>query len=699
MPGGLLQIASSGIQDSYLTKTPEITFFKRNFKRHTKFSCETIEISLDGTPQYGNDFFVMIPKRGDLIHKCFFEIEIPKINLDDSYITDTAYINQKKNTLKNYENEMNKWLKEYNELSAFSNIQISFYQKVLILLKSTDISYQNILTQATLDSKSNSNILDQTVFKIDEDIKSKIDIISYVLNLNYHFDTIDDVTTNRITYATFLSNINKIYNNILNQLTYYFSNYTYFKKKYEETNIGNINYAWIENLGHHFFVNNEVEIGGQVIENYSNDFYNIYQTYKLKENQLTNYNKLIGNTPEFYDLSSTKQTTKIYVPLNFWFNKESSDSLPLVSLRYQEVKLNFTINNLSQLIYFYDYKKDYENLLIIEYPFYKHQKNSQFKEMPIQLSKIINGIEQINFTSLKYNKRDRLYTYYCSKITRGLLEVKYPNILSTDFDYLFLTYGTNNEMSFEQYLKFRLSITSDSLLNNISLNLHGYNHPSIANYNLLINKIPSPNIKFYCEYIFLDELERNKFASSKLEYIINIPRQLSTDVPNSENYSSEIDLLNPTKNLIWFFRPKTLIYGLDKYSYKNPNLYNTGYLYSENIIDDFKLILQDLPLIDFKFGEDYYSTVTKYKGLNPNLIKSNYFFSFSLFPLESQPSGNVNLSIIKGKFVQAILNSSFLTKYFNSEINKQNQNIEFVIINEYYNLIKIDKGKLTPIFY
>tara|TARA_A100001015_G_C14858796_1_gene659499 strand:+ start:637 stop:1071 length:435 start_codon:yes stop_codon:yes gene_type:complete len=142
MPGGLLQIASSGIQDSYLTKHPEITFFKKNFKRHTKFSCETIEISIDGTPQYGQDFFVMIPKRGDLIHKCFFEIEIPKVNIDDSYITNSEYKTQKTNNLKNLENEMNKWLREYNELKNFSDIQINFYQKILILLNSTDISYQ-----------------------------------------------------------------------------------------------------------------------------------------------------------------------------------------------------------------------------------------------------------------------------------------------------------------------------------------------------------------------------------------------------------------------------------------------------------------------------------------------------------------------------------------------------------------------------
>ena len=699
MPGGLLQIASSGIQDTYLTKNPEITFFKKNFKRHTKFSCETIEINVEGTPEYGNDFFIVIPKRGDLIHKCFFEIEIPKLNLDDSHINNSVYVNMKSTDLKNNENEMNKWLKEYNELTNFSNIQISFYQKIMVLLKSSDISYQSVLTQATLDAKINSNILDQTVFKIDEDIKSKIDIISYVLNLNSTFDTIDDPANNKITYSRFLENINTIYQNNLKQLKYYYSNYVYYKKKYNKINSGSIDYSWIENLGHHFFINNEVEIGGQVIEQYSNDHYNISQYNKIKIQQLENYHKIIGNVPEIMDISTTKQTSKIYIPLNFWFNRESVDSLPLVALRYQDVKLNFTINNLSNLIYFYDFKKDYDDLLVIEYPYHKHTKPSTKIFTPITLSKKINNIEQIVYSDVKYLERERIYVYYCTKLTRGLIEIKFPNILSTDLDYLFSNYGTNNEISFDQFLKFRTAVSTDTNLESISLNLFGNKHPSIANHNFLINKIPNPSIKFFCEYVFLDALEREKFARSKLEYVINIPRQMSTDIPNNPQYSTEIDLLNPTKNIMWFFRPKTLVFGLNKFGYKNPSLYNQHNFYTENIINDFKLILQDLPLIDFKYGEHYYSTVTKHKNLNKNLTGGYFFYSFSLFPKESQPSGNVNFSIIKGKYIQAQLDPTFLQRYFDQEINKQNLNIEFVLINDYYNLIKVDKGKLTSVFY
>ena len=71
MPGGLLQIASSGIQDFYLTRNPEITFFKKIYRRHTNFSIETKEINIDQIVNYGDSFFINLPKyvnRSHLVH-------------------------------------------------------------------------------------------------------------------------------------------------------------------------------------------------------------------------------------------------------------------------------------------------------------------------------------------------------------------------------------------------------------------------------------------------------------------------------------------------------------------------------------------------------------------------------------------------------------------------------------------------------
>ena len=49
MGGGLMQLVAYGAQDIYLTGNPQITFFKVVYRRHTNFSMECIEQTLNGT--------------------------------------------------------------------------------------------------------------------------------------------------------------------------------------------------------------------------------------------------------------------------------------------------------------------------------------------------------------------------------------------------------------------------------------------------------------------------------------------------------------------------------------------------------------------------------------------------------------------------------------------------------------------------
>ena len=54
MTGGLLQIVTSGKQDIYLTINPEITFFKKVYRRHTVFALEFKEVYTDQQASYGD---------------------------------------------------------------------------------------------------------------------------------------------------------------------------------------------------------------------------------------------------------------------------------------------------------------------------------------------------------------------------------------------------------------------------------------------------------------------------------------------------------------------------------------------------------------------------------------------------------------------------------------------------------------------
>ena len=54
MTGGLLQIITSGKQDIYLTINPQVTFFKKVYRRHTNFSIELIEVNSENASKYNN---------------------------------------------------------------------------------------------------------------------------------------------------------------------------------------------------------------------------------------------------------------------------------------------------------------------------------------------------------------------------------------------------------------------------------------------------------------------------------------------------------------------------------------------------------------------------------------------------------------------------------------------------------------------
>ena len=77
MTGGLLQLVTSGKQDIYLTINPEITFFKKVFRRHTNFSLELREINSEQLATYGTNITFILNNHGDALHRCYLEVELP----------------------------------------------------------------------------------------------------------------------------------------------------------------------------------------------------------------------------------------------------------------------------------------------------------------------------------------------------------------------------------------------------------------------------------------------------------------------------------------------------------------------------------------------------------------------------------------------------------------------------------------------
>ena len=67
MGGGLMQLVAYGAQDVYLTGDPQITYFKVVYRRHTNFSMECIQQTLNGGVSGGSNVSATISRNGDLI--------------------------------------------------------------------------------------------------------------------------------------------------------------------------------------------------------------------------------------------------------------------------------------------------------------------------------------------------------------------------------------------------------------------------------------------------------------------------------------------------------------------------------------------------------------------------------------------------------------------------------------------------------
>ena len=69
-----MQLVAYGAQDIYLTGNPQITFFKVVYRRHTNFSMETIEQTINGTSTLTSSATtgtVTISRNGDLVHRVY----------------------------------------------------------------------------------------------------------------------------------------------------------------------------------------------------------------------------------------------------------------------------------------------------------------------------------------------------------------------------------------------------------------------------------------------------------------------------------------------------------------------------------------------------------------------------------------------------------------------------------------------------
>ena len=117
MGGGLMQLVAYGAQDIYLTGNPQITFFKVVYRRHTNFSMETIEQTINGTSTLtgsATSGTVTISRNGDLVGRIYVTSETASIENGMALVSEVELEIGGQRIDKHYQ----EWNEIWNELST-----------------------------------------------------------------------------------------------------------------------------------------------------------------------------------------------------------------------------------------------------------------------------------------------------------------------------------------------------------------------------------------------------------------------------------------------------------------------------------------------------------------------------------------------------------------------------------------------------
>lgn len=133
---------------------------------------------------------------------------------------------------------------------------------------------------------------------------------------------------------------------------------TYVEVTLPDTDIVSVNWTSgsQRRLGYLLLKQIEVEIGGQIIDRQYGEWLYLWETLTANFDTALKLDGMVGG--QYSGAPSTSITAEacggrpkvLYVPLQFWFNRNPGLALPLIALQYHEVRFNITLEDSINLV-------------------------------------------------------------------------------------------------------------------------------------------------------------------------------------------------------------------------------------------------------------------------------------------------------------------------------------------------------------
>jgi hypothetical protein len=184
----------------------------------------------------------------------------------------------------------------------------------------------------------------------------------------------------------------------------------------------NVAWGYVNRLGHAMIDDVKVEIGGSKIDEQYGDWLNIWYELTHKSGQTRGYAKMIGDIQSLTEVSTAaKKGYQLYVPLQFWFNRNNGLALPLIALQYHDVRITLVFRKALDCINWAGSAVNppsvlptmQDSYLLIDYVYLDSEERKRFAQASHEYL-----IEQLQFTgseSLTPNPKYRLNFNHPSK--------------------------------------------------------------------------------------------------------------------------------------------------------------------------------------------------------------------------------------------------------------------------------------------
>ena len=388
---------------------------------------------------------------------------------------------------------------------------------------------------------------------------------------------------------------------------------------------------WIKYLGHYILDYIEFYIGDELIHKITDDYLQINYGLTISEGKRDKYLYNIGYTKNMLTPNNSIKGQMIYLFIPWFFNK-STHSLPLISLINTKSSIKLKMKELDKLVIHDDFIK----VIILD----KNNRPSTISNIKTTLLMdhiYLDTDERKKFISLRHEYLIEQLQY---------ISPMYVNKMDI------LNGSVQLNINFNNCVKdmFWFCITGS----NLDAKDYSNYTSSASYYNKILSKME--NILLYG-----DNLEIKKIIDTGYNRILKQMGNNNVDIKNI--------------NTSWFNKNeldsyKKILEKIEEYDINIPITGNT-------------LLINGKILLDR--DNKYTTTVIQHQKYNNNNINGLNVYSFSLHPMDGQPSGSLNFSAINKNDIK-------LKVSLDTTLNVTENKMLIKVIGRSYNILRIFSG-------